>query len=67
MKRTTNKLHDYTFVWSPEGRALITVTTSSYRTAWAELKRQFPQHAKYKGEIYLDDTGRFCANQVVIY
>ena len=44
----------YTFFWSPEGRKLFTVKAASIKEAKAVLRKQFPQHAKYMGEIYIE-------------
>jgi hypothetical protein len=44
---------EYAFFWSPEGRKLTTIIASTLRNARAQFKRQFPQHAKYMGEVYI--------------
>ncbi len=42
----------YSFFWSPEGRRLATYEASSLDEAKARFRKDFPQHAKYIGEVY---------------
>lgn len=54
------KRKSYTFVWSPEGRPLMTVRDDNYQTwtrkqAVTEFKKRFPSYAKYMGEVYIEE------------
>lgn len=44
----------YTFVWSPEGRPLTTISARTYQEAKREFKKAFPAYAKYMGEVYTE-------------
>jgi len=44
----------FTFFWSPEGRPLVIVHAIDIKEARGEFRRQFPQHAKYMGEVYVE-------------
>jgi hypothetical protein len=46
-------MYAFTFVWSPEGRTLTTITAASLTAAKREFRKQFPAHAKYMGEVYV--------------
>lgn len=41
----------HTFYWSPEGRRLGTYT-GTFKQAWKQFRKEFPQYARFKGEIY---------------
>ncbi len=44
----------FTFFWSPEGRPLTTIETTTYKEALAQFRQEFPEHSKYLGEVYVE-------------
>lgn len=44
----------FTFFWSPEGRKLATYRAKNYKEARTMFRRDFPAHAKYMGEVYVE-------------
>ena len=50
-KITMQLIKQYTFYWSPEGRKLATYT-GTLRQCRAQFKREFPQYARFMGEVY---------------
>ena len=45
--------HNYTFVWSPEGRPVATYKAASESAAKRQFKRDYRNYAKYMGEVYI--------------
>lgn len=50
----------HTFWWSPEGRPLVTYTDMDTTTARVKFKREYPQYAKYMGEVYITHSYTLC-------
>lgn len=44
----------FTFGWAPEGRTLTVIEAKTLKQAKTEFKKQFPAHAKYMGEVWID-------------
>lgn len=44
-------IKQYTFYWSPEGRKLGTYI-GTLRQCRTQFKREFPQYARFMGEVY---------------
>lgn len=49
-------MKSYAFFWSPEGRCLRSYKANSLDEARASFRKDFPQHAKYMGEVYVKTT-----------
>lgn len=45
----------YAFHWSPEGRHLATYF-GTLRECRAQFKREFPQYARFMGEVYITEA-----------
>jgi hypothetical protein len=50
-------MRSYAFFWSPEGRRLATYRATSRAEAVASFRRDYPEHAKYMGEVYVEVDG----------
>ena len=48
----------YRFFWSPEGRPMCDITAASRVDACTEFRKQFPNMARYMGEIYVEVNPR---------
>ena len=44
----------YRFFWSPEGRPMCDITAESRVAACTEFRKQFPNMARYMGEVYIE-------------
>lgn len=42
---------EYTFWWSPEGKPVITIKSSSLAKAKKVFRLKYPEYAKYMGEV----------------
>lgn len=49
-------MKSFAFFWSPEGRKLATYKARSLKEATASFRKDFPEHAKYMGEVYFETT-----------
>lgn len=47
----TEQSRQYTFYWSPEGRKLG-VYIGTRKQTLAQFRREFPQYARFIGEVY---------------
>lgn len=46
----------FSFFWSPEGRKLATYKADNIKDARARFRKDFPSHAKYMGEVYVETS-----------
>ncbi len=46
----------FRFIWSPEGRPLITIRAKSRADAVVEFKKKYPSQARYMGEVYVEEV-----------
>jgi hypothetical protein len=44
----------FSLYWSPEGRCLVTYTCKGLAEAQARFRQDFPVHAQYMGEVYVE-------------
>lgn len=49
-------MKSFAFFWSPEGRKLATYQAKSLGDARASFRKDFPEHARYMGEVYVETT-----------
>lgn len=49
-------MRSFAFFWSPEGRCLASYRAKTLKEATADFRRDFPQHAKFMGEVYVETT-----------
>jgi hypothetical protein len=46
----------FAFFWSLEGRRMVAYKSKTLEDAKALFRKDFPQHAKYMGEVYVEMT-----------
>lgn len=51
-------MSSFAFFWSPEGRCLRSYRARSLDEARAMFRRDFPEHAKFMGEVYVEVDGK---------